>query len=99
MTEAIRRMVLRVFRVPPEPHLPAGAPETARVFRAGANYWRLRLLGWAARQAFPPSGFVVAPTMLPTAAGAARVPIKNGPPPEVFVAPLAVVRVIEMLAI
>ena len=33
-----------LLRVPPEPHLPAGEPGSARVFRAAPNYWRLKLL-------------------------------------------------------
>jgi hypothetical protein len=52
------RWLLGVLRVPPEPHLPAGEPGTARVFRAAPNYWRLKLLGWGARQAFTLAGFV-----------------------------------------
>jgi membrane protein YdbS with pleckstrin-like domain len=52
------RWLLGVLRVPPEPHLPAGEPGTARVFRAAPNYWRLKLLGWGIRQAFTLAGFV-----------------------------------------
>src|SRR4051812_8743629 len=99
MTEGITRTVLRLFRVPPEPHLPAGAPESARVFRAGANYWKLRLAGWAIRQAFTLAGFVLVTTMLATGAETARLRLKKAPPPEVFMAPLAVIRVMEMAAI
>jgi membrane protein YdbS with pleckstrin-like domain len=56
--EAGTRPLLRVLRVPPEPHLPAGEPGSARVFRAGLNYWRLRLAQWVARQLFTVAGFV-----------------------------------------
>ena len=52
------RWLLGVLRVPPEPHLPAGEPGSARVFRAAPNYWRLKLLGWGVRQAFTLAGFV-----------------------------------------
>jgi membrane protein YdbS with pleckstrin-like domain len=52
------RWLLGLLRVPPEPHLPAGAPGSARVFRAAPNYWRLKLLQWGARQAFTAVGFI-----------------------------------------
>ena len=52
------RSLLGLLRVPPEPHLPAGEPGSARVFRAAPNYWRLKLLQWGARQAFTLVGFV-----------------------------------------
>ena len=52
------RWLLGVLRVPHEPHLPAGEPGSARVFRAAPNYWRLKLLGWGLRQAFTVAGFV-----------------------------------------
>lgn len=50
--------LLRLLRVPPEPHLPAGEPGTARVFRAAPNYWRLLAAQWALKQAFTLAGFV-----------------------------------------
>jgi len=52
------RWLLGLLRVPPEPHLPAGAPGSARVFRAAPNYWRLKLLQWGLRQAFTLVGFI-----------------------------------------
>ena len=52
------RWLLALLRVPPEPHLPAGKPGSARVFRAAPNYWRLKLLQWGAKQAFTLAGFV-----------------------------------------
>src|SRR3954470_11188001 len=42
--------VLRWLKVPPEPHPPFGDPASLRVFRAGRNYFRLRLAGWAVAQ-------------------------------------------------
>jgi membrane protein YdbS with pleckstrin-like domain len=39
--------VLRWLKVPPEPHPPFGDPASLRVFRAGRNYYRLRMAGWA----------------------------------------------------
>jgi membrane protein YdbS with pleckstrin-like domain len=50
--------LLGVLRVPHEPHLPAGEPGSARVFRAAPNYWRLKLAQWTARQAFTAVGFI-----------------------------------------
>ncbi len=52
------RWLLGLLRVPPEPHLPAGEPGSARVFRAAPNYWRLKLLQWGVQQAFTIAGFV-----------------------------------------
>jgi membrane protein YdbS with pleckstrin-like domain len=42
--------VLRWLKVPPEPHPPHGAPASLRVFRAGRNYYKLRMFGWAAAE-------------------------------------------------
>ena len=42
--------VLRLLRVPPAPTPPSGARDSVRIFRAGANLYKLRLLGWAASQ-------------------------------------------------
>jgi membrane protein YdbS with pleckstrin-like domain len=60
MTGSRSGALLRILRVPPEPHLPAGDPGSARVFRAGANFWNLKLLGWLIHQAFVLAGFVFA---------------------------------------
>lgn len=50
MLDPARRLVLRIFRVPPEPAIPAGA-RVIRVFRASPNYFRYRLALWALTQA------------------------------------------------
>src|SRR5262245_25125625 len=50
MFDALRRWVLAFLKVPPEPHPPLGEPASLRVFRAGRNYYKLRLAGWAAAQ-------------------------------------------------
>ena len=98
MTEGLSRFVLRVFKVPPEPHLPAGAPESARVFRAGANYWRLKVLGWSVRQALTLAGFVMAMVMLSQAAESGRLPMIKGPIPVGFMSWFALVRSFEIIA-
>lgn len=50
MFDRLRAVLLRYLRVPPEPEPPFGAPGSVRVFRAGRNYYRLRLLGWGVGQ-------------------------------------------------
>ncbi len=50
MFESVSRWVLRVLRVPGEPEPPSGAPGSARVFRAGHNYFRFRLFLWSSKQ-------------------------------------------------
>lgn len=44
--------LLRLLRVPPEPQAPDGSPESIRVFRAGRNYYRWRMIVWAFSQIF-----------------------------------------------
>lgn len=58
MLPRYRTLVLHWLKVPPEPHPPAGAPGSLRVFRAGKNFWNLRLLGWAIPQALALVGIV-----------------------------------------
>ena len=50
MFDSLRMVVLRVTRVPGEPHPPLGAPGSVRVFRAGKNYYNLRLFAWGFTQ-------------------------------------------------
>jgi membrane protein YdbS with pleckstrin-like domain len=50
MLERIKRTLLRVLRVPPEPQSPAGSPESIRTFRASRNYFRYKLFGWGLKQ-------------------------------------------------
>ncbi|MBI2686294.1 MAG: hypothetical protein HYX27_08255 [Acidobacteria bacterium] len=40
----MKETLLRLLRVPPEPSPPDGSPESIRIFRAGRNYYRWRLL-------------------------------------------------------
>jgi uncharacterized membrane protein YdbT with pleckstrin-like domain len=46
MAEWIKGWVLRVSRVPEEPHVPDGSPDSILVFRAGKNYLRWSMLLW-----------------------------------------------------
>jgi membrane protein YdbS with pleckstrin-like domain len=50
MFDPLRRWVLALLKVPAEPQPPIGEPASLRVFRAGRNYYKLRLAGWAATQ-------------------------------------------------
>lgn len=58
MYQRCRTLVLHWLKVPPEPHPPAGAPASLRVFRAGKNYLSLRLLGWAVPQLIALAGII-----------------------------------------
>jgi Bacterial PH domain len=64
MTGRLKAFVLSLMRVPAEPHLPAGDPGSARVFRAGLNFWRLRWLWWLVHQAFTFAVFILMLTAL-----------------------------------
>lgn len=59
-----RERLLNFMRVPAAPEPPAGAPESVRIFRAGKNYFRLRLLRWAVAQLGAVFGIVVSVTLL-----------------------------------
>ncbi len=51
-------LVLRWLKVPPEPHPPFGDPASLRVFRAGRNYYKLRMAGWAFAELLAFAGIV-----------------------------------------
>jgi hypothetical protein len=53
-----RELVLRWLKVPAEPQPPAGSPGSLRVFRAGHNYYRLRLWQWGLKQCLIVVGFL-----------------------------------------
>ena len=55
---AIRRLLLRVLRVPGEPEPPIGA-EWVRIFRAAPNYFRYKLALWVLAQVGALAGLVV----------------------------------------
>lgn len=54
------RVLLRGLRLPPEPTPPFGAPGSVRVFRAGRNFYRLRLVVWSVTQVSTLAGLLVA---------------------------------------
>jgi membrane protein YdbS with pleckstrin-like domain len=52
--------MLRLLKVPPEPSLPAGTAESARMFRASKRYLQLKLLNWGVGQVFTLIGLIAA---------------------------------------
>ena len=60
MIRGLKTLMLRLLNVPPEPHLPAGSADSARVFRASRRYLQLKLLNWGAGQFFTLIGLIVA---------------------------------------
>jgi membrane protein YdbS with pleckstrin-like domain len=59
MFAPVRAAVLKLFKVPPEPELPAGSPGSVRTFRAASNFFKLRLLIWGTRQVAGLVGLIV----------------------------------------
>lgn len=51
-----REVLCRVLKVPPEPAAPAGAPGSARTFRAARGFFYYRLLAWGLSQAGAAAG-------------------------------------------
>lgn len=58
MFNATRKYLLRLLRIPPTPEAPWGAPESVRVYRPGANFYKLRLFHWSAGQALTLAGIL-----------------------------------------
>ena len=50
MLARIRPRLFRLLRIPHEPEPPLGAPGSVRVFRAGKNFYYVRLLRWVLAQ-------------------------------------------------
>jgi membrane protein YdbS with pleckstrin-like domain len=50
MFELFKALALRLAKVPPEPHAPAGSPGSIRTFRSARNYWNYLLVIWGFRQ-------------------------------------------------
>ena len=60
MISWLKSLMLRLLKVPPEPHIPAGVADSARVFRASKRYLQLKLLNWGVGQVFTFIGLVAA---------------------------------------
>ena len=56
----VKRLLLRLMRVPPEPHAPSGSAGSAEVFRASRSYLHLKLIRWAGGQVMTLLGLVAA---------------------------------------
>ena len=80
--------ILHVLRVPPVPHAPLGAPGSARVFRAGKNYFRLRLAAWGIRQFLALVGLLFSVGLLLRIEHDVRVQ-QSSPPAGITVAPVS----------
>jgi hypothetical protein len=48
--ELLKAAALRLAKVPPEPHAPAGSPGSIKIFRAAPNYWKYLLVKWGLKQ-------------------------------------------------
>ncbi len=53
----MRERILQLMLVPPEPHPPEGSADSVRIFRAGRNYYRFRLLLWLLGNIAAAAGF------------------------------------------
>lgn len=96
MFDWIREQVLHFMRVPHDPEPPFGAPGSIRVFRAGRNYYNLRLLRWTLGQvgALIGIGFSLAfffwfKVEVDTAKAARATAVTAGPAPPPAVTPPA----------
>jgi membrane protein YdbS with pleckstrin-like domain len=58
MYELLRSWAVAILKVPAEPHPPIGDPASLRVFRAGRNYFRLRMGGWAVAEVIALAGLI-----------------------------------------
>jgi hypothetical protein len=67
-----RQQVLFVMHVPHDPEPPFGAPGSTQVFRAGKNYFNLRLLGWGFTQLFVLAGIIFWAVVLHEVEGTVR---------------------------
>ncbi|MCC5841241.1 MAG: PH domain-containing protein [Opitutales bacterium] len=68
MIRRLEAILLRVLRVPPDPAPPAGAPGSLRIFRAGRNFWFLRLVEWTGKQLIAVLGILVSVALIQEAA-------------------------------
>ncbi len=60
IAEWVKDAVLRLARVPADPHVPEGAEESVRVFNAGRNYFTWRMILWGLGNAAIALGLLVA---------------------------------------
>jgi membrane protein YdbS with pleckstrin-like domain len=60
IVEWVKDAVLRLARVPADPHVPEGAEESVRVFNAGRNYFTWRMILWGLGNAATALGLAAA---------------------------------------
>src|SRR4051794_2158198 len=72
MYEPLRSRVLAWLKVPPAPKPPLGDPASLQVFRAGRNYYRLRMAAWMSAQMLALAGIIFWAAMLVDVESAAR---------------------------
>ncbi len=60
LVEWVKDAVLRLARVPADPHVPEGAEESVRVFNAGRNYFTWRMILWGLGNAATALGLAAA---------------------------------------
>jgi membrane protein YdbS with pleckstrin-like domain len=60
LAEWVKDAVLRLARVPADPHVPEGAEESVRVFNAGRNYFTWRMILWGLGNAATALGLAAA---------------------------------------
>lgn len=80
MLDSLRTRLLGWLRVPPQPHPPAGAPGSTRIFRAGRRFYQLRLAGWAIAQIVTLAGILFSLWFFHEAEQVAR----SEPPPRII---------------
>lgn len=78
----LRRAILSLLNVPPEPHPPTGDPASLRVFHAGRNYLRLRLTVWGVTQLLALAGLLFWTALLFDIQNSARAQQSNPAPPS-----------------
>lgn len=58
MLKRARSLFLHWLRIPARPEAPWGAPESVRTFRAGQNFYKLRVLRWSLAQLLTLGGII-----------------------------------------
>jgi membrane protein YdbS with pleckstrin-like domain len=82
MPDFLKRVVVRLMRVPPKPHPPAGSPESIQVFRASKNFYYYNLFGWVLKQIGAVIGIIVLLSINLAADAGSVVPWQAIPLPE-----------------
>lgn len=59
MIESLKRLVLRILRVPADPTPPAGSRESVRTFRASRKFYYLMLIRWGFAQLVTFAGLMI----------------------------------------